>query len=169
MSAYECFSSGFALVAIVIACLSYRRSGKAVSIAEAANQIFSDQLRESAALNAPNIVFNCRVEPHGLAYTIVIAVINSGGHTTEIVNGEIRLHSSEYPEANKSCPLTGQKIGGGAEYLVKFEAKASFIHSLSPGIAPAEIICKAKWRDRIPLCVRHGKSKFRTQEIRQTA
>ena len=98
---------------------------------------------EDAALNTPNVVFSCRTEPHGLAYTIVISVINAGGHSTEIVKGEISLQSREYPEASKSYVLTGQKIAGRGEHIVKLEAKASFVHSLTPGVAPAEIICKA--------------------------
>jgi hypothetical protein len=124
----------FSALALFISFAAYIRSGKA--------------LRETSLLNAPNLIFSCRAiqDPASIMRVVIrTALLNSGGHSTEITEGGIMFQSNEGPNADQTRNLTGQKIGGGREHIEEFGAKSSIINSQREGISAAQVICKARY------------------------
>src|SRR5207247_4413978 len=102
MTSYEVCSLCISVAAFGAALVANVRSWKAVKAAEAANRIARAQNDEVKAVNCPQLVFTCDTENPDFNFFIIrVKVSNSGNHVTEIVKGQIALHSDKYLEAEK--------------------------------------------------------------------
>jgi len=143
MSQYELISVCVAIVAAGIALLKFARSGKEMRLSQEANEISLARLKQTTKLSTPDLIFSCDTSEETMWLIISITLLNGGAIPTQIVAGEIRLHSGEYPNADQRQDLTGIKIPGRGEHSAIIKAKRLVVDNGKPGIAATEVVCNA--------------------------
>jgi hypothetical protein len=156
---YELITLLVAVLGTFIAWAALVMAGKVRDAASEANAIARRQATETERLNKPRIVVTCLTEDSDepsvalfgsvketyACITVTLVLRNAGNHSTDIVEGDVTLHSHKGPEHDVPIPLTGVHIAGGVEYRVPVIHKAIPAQFRRPGVTQAKISCKASY------------------------
>ena len=150
MTGYECLSLCIAVIAAGGMLLSWVRSGTAINVANQANQIAREALDHqkttTTAKNAPVLNFEVNTTRQSeirSTYQVEVLIHNGGQYATTIVEGQIALHSHDYPEAEKPHPLIGHQVIPGVPRRYRFQFKSALVRRSRPEIPATKLICEA--------------------------
>jgi sirohydrochlorin ferrochelatase len=129
-------SGVISLCALIISWLAFRK----------ASQAFDYTRTTTSARNTPALTFEVKTtRSDGVRPVALIEVLihDGGQYPTEIVEGQVRLKSHKYPEAEKPHKLNGLKIFAGTPRLIKIEVKQAVIYRERPEVPATELVCEA--------------------------